>query len=137
MDNLPQRIMKMVKELHTRGYNTLYLYSGMSPSGTNWRFNIGLLKNDKHPEKRIVCSSIRIEGEVDWTTDNSTVELLADGFESYYANELIDAQSDDTRYSAWYGSLIDSFGPEEILVFYADYIAPHEHLLKDAPLLND
>ena len=136
MDNLPQRIMKMVKELHNRGYSYLYLYSGMSPSGGNWRFEIGSITVNKWPAKPIVSGSINAEGKVEWAMDNSTVKLLADDFESYYENELANTKSNDSRYSAWYSSLIDSFGPEEILVFYADYIAPHEHLLQDAPLFD-
>ena len=137
MEYLPIRIMKMVKELHWRGYTTLYLYSGMSTTGLCWRYCIGLIKNKKWPVKPcIVLGTLGPEGEIEWVSDNSSVESLANGFEMFYADKLAGNKSSPTEYSTWYDHLIDHLGPNELLAFYADYEAPHEHLLKEAPGYN-
>jgi len=128
----------MVKELHQRGYTNLYLYSGMSTTGLCWRYWIGLITNNKWPAHPwIAKDSIGPEGEVEWVTDNSTVKLLADGFELFYADKLAGTKSSPNEYSRWYDNLIDGLGPNELLLFYADYDAPHEHLLKEAPFYKE
>lgn len=45
MVTLPVRIQKMVGKLHDIGYESLYLYSGSSPNGMNWRYTIGIINN--------------------------------------------------------------------------------------------
>ena len=106
----------------------------MSPSGTHWRYCIGNVVDNKWPARPfIVTGSLHKEGEIEWASDNSTVELLADGFETHYRNHIAGTKSSPTKYSMWFAKLIGSLGYNELLVFYADYDAPHEHLLKSAP----
>ena len=123
----------MIKELHQRGYTSIYLYSGLSPSGMNWRYEIGQMKNNQWPTSSIIDKgSVQNTGEIIWTADNSTVELLADGFESYYQN-LLHPKKQQNTYTHWYANLIDGLNPNELLVFFADYGGSHEDLLKTAP----
>ena len=137
MDFLPIRIMKMVRELHCRGYTSLYLYSGISPTGFNWRYSIGIMENGKWPTRTcIVSDSIGTEGETEWAPDNSTVVLLTDGFEQYYADQLAGAKKSSSEYSIWYSNIINSLEGDEVLAFYADYGGPHEHLIAAAPGYN-
>ncbi|MBU1309019.1 MAG: hypothetical protein KKE30_05745 [Gammaproteobacteria bacterium] len=136
-ENLAIRITKMVIELHRRGYTSLYLYPGMSASGMNWRFQIGHLIDGKWPSPRcITTGSIRTEDEVVWAKDNSSVGLLADGFESYFSQELEGTKSESTEYSIWFDSVVDGLDDNEVLAFYADYDTKHKHLLKIAPGYN-
>jgi len=131
--HLPMRIMFMIKELHQRGYSSLYLYSGLSPSGMHWRYEIGQMVDGKWPNSPlIVKGSVQNTGEIKWAADNSTVELLADGFESYY-KDLLNPKSQANAYTQWYAILIDGLNPNELLVFFADYGGKHEDLLKTAP----
>ena len=133
-ENLAVRIMKMVVELHRRGYASLYLHCGMSSSGMNWRFEIGNLVNGKWPSySSITTGSIRAEDRVVWAKDNSTVDSLANGFESYFSKELERTKLPSTEYSRWFDSVIEGLKHNEVLVFYADYDTKHKHLLKTAP----
>ncbi|MBW6489618.1 MAG: hypothetical protein K0B15_00355 [Lentimicrobium sp.] len=131
---LPVRIMKMVKELHKRGYNHLYLFSGMSPTGMSWRYIIGLTQNNKWPtEIYLVRHSVGTEGEVEWTKDNSTIESLANGFELFYSKQLAPAKSAPTEYSIWYDHLIDSLQPNKLLIFFADGPTDDDYKLTQVP----
>lgn len=133
-ENLAIRITKMMVELHKRGYTSLYLHPGMSPSGMNWRFQIGHLIDGQWPSHTcITTGSIRTEGDVVWAQDNSTVDSLANGFESHFSQELEGTKSESTEYSRWFDSVVDDLGNNEVLAFYADYDTKHEHLLKTAP----
>ena len=134
---LPARITRMVVELHRRGYTSLYLYSGMSASGMNWRFTIGNMVDKKWPTSDvIITSSIRSEDEVSWANDNTTAEALADGFESHFCDKIKGTKSIPTEYLCWFDLIVGAFKDNECLIFYADYSARHEHLLKSAPGFN-
>jgi len=90
MVTLPVRIQKMVGKLHDIGYESLYLYSGSSPNGMNWRYTIGIINNKKWPTNDyLVEGSIRSSGAIEWSESDATVEKLADNFEQYYADSLI------------------------------------------------
>ena len=126
--------MKMVVKLHKRGYTSLYLYCGMSSSGMNWRFEIANLVDGKWPSNSsITTGSITAEDKIVWARDNSTVDSLADGFESYFSKELKGTKSPSTEYSRWFDSVVEGLEHNEVLVFYADYDPKHEYLLKTAP----
>jgi hypothetical protein len=130
---LPMRIMLMIKELHNRGYSSIYLYSGLSPSGMHWRYEIGQMVNNQWPARPVIDKgSLQNTGEIRWAVDNSTVDLLADGFESYYKDILMNKEPPNA-YTQWYANLIDGLNSNELLVFFADYGGAHEELLKTAP----
>lgn len=84
-------------------------------------------------EPYLVKGSIGVEGKVPWTRDNSSVEALADGFESFYADQLRGSKTGATDYSMWYDRLINSLRADEVLKFFADGEAEHEWWLRDAP----
>lgn len=138
MSNLPSQIMQMVRTLHEMGYHDIYLYSGMSPSGLNWRFQIGKIVDKQWPSsERIVAGSVRATGDVEWSEDTSSYENMARNFERYYKLSKVDLTSSCIEYAKWYAALLDSLVEDEILTFYADYHAPHKHLLRDAPGFNN
>lgn len=133
---LPVRIVKMVKLLHEMGYTNLYLWCGMSPSGMSWRYQIGEMSDCKWPaEPEIVRGSVGPEGDVEWSPESTTPEELARGFMVTF-NKAITRQNSPNDYTQWYSRLIDSLGYNELLVFYADYEAKHERLLKEAPMYS-
>ncbi len=132
--SLPVKITQMVVELHQRGYTSLYLHCGMSPSGMNWRYAIGLSAEGQWPtHPPITRGSVRATGELDWASDTTTPQSLADGFEASFAAELAGTKGAPTPYSIWFDALVASLEENELLVFYADYPAKHQPLLKDAP----
>ncbi|WP_288130730.1 hypothetical protein [Microbulbifer sp.] len=134
MENLPRRILKMVEILHRDGYKNIYIYSGMSPSGIHWRFSIGRMKSGCWPQNDyLVFSSIKDEGVVEWSEDNSSAEVLAKNFVSYYGLNSDDKVAFNANYHIWYSELLKILKNNELLVFYADYDDPHSYLLKYAP----
>ncbi len=133
MSDLPIRIMQMVQQLHNRGYTSIYLHSGLSPSGMYWRYSIGQLMTGYWPAyPTIISGSVSKEGETIWALDNSTVRLLTDGFESHFKDLLI-SKDPHTDYSKWYAKLLSGLEADEMLVFFADYGAKHQHHLASAP----
>ncbi|MFV8782171.1 hypothetical protein ACNKU7_07085 [Microbulbifer sp. SA54] len=134
MDSLPKRILGMVKVLHEYGYKNIYIYPGMSPSGMNWRFSIGRMKAGIWPQQdHLVYGSVKNEGEVEWSEDCSSSEILARNFVNYYGLSDDDKKSYANCYLNWYSELLKMLEDHELLVFYADYDAPHSYLLKFAP----
>ena len=125
--------MHMIKELHLRGFSSVYLYSGLSPSGMHWRYEIGQMVNEQWPARPSwVNSSVQSEGTTIWAEDNSSVTLLAYGFQQQFKDRLIQNYQ-PTAYSQWYAELLAGLNEQELLVFFADYGGKHEHLLANAP----
>lgn len=133
---LPMRIIRMVKLLHEMGNTNLYIWCGMSPSGMSWRYLIGEIVDGKWPsEKEIVRGSLSPDSIVEWSPRTSTAEELADGFISAFAGE-ISRPGSPNDYTRWFANLVDNLGYNELLIFYADYEAKHERLLKEAPMYS-
>lgn len=134
MECLPVRIMKMVSLLHEKGYPNVYLYSGMSPSGLNWRFSIGYLSSGAWPTQQVIAhGSLRTEGHVEWCEDTSDPEILCSQFISHYGLAKPKENTLNSKYVDWYSGLLKMLEKNEVIAFYADYDAPHSYLLKYAP----
>ncbi len=136
MSSLPHKIMTMVEKLHDKGYHDIYLYCGLAPSGLNWRFIIGKISDGVWPSNhgRLVAGSVRDSGEVEWSDDTSSVDKLADDFERFYGLSKEGIDPNCLEYVKWYSNALKGLEENRVLVFYADYRAPHAHLLDDAPL---
>jgi hypothetical protein len=131
-ENLPGKIVRMIVELHRRGYTSLYLHCGLSASGMYWRYDIGHLENEQWPATAsIVYGSVGAEDRVSWTTDHSTVNALANGFEATYADVLRVAEP--TTYSIWFREIVRALKHNEVLIFYADFETEHANWLLTAP----
>lgn len=133
MSHLPIRIMHMVKELHDRGYSSVYLYCGLSPSGMHWRYEIGQTEAGQWPvSPPWIKSSLGSSGETKWAKDNSSVALMTYGFQQSFKDKLKQNYK-PTPYSQWYADVLSGLGEQEVLQFYADYGGKHQHLLETAP----
>lgn len=123
----------MIKELHLRGYSSLYLYSGMSPNGRHWRYEIGQTENEQWPVPSAwIKGSIGTTGKTIWCDDNSSISQMVSDFEVYFKDRLSLKQS-HTAYSVWYARVLANLKSNETLQFYADYGGKHNHMLKSAP----
>ncbi len=132
--NIPAKITRMIALLHDRGYENLYLYSGMSPSGMHWRYEIGVHENDEWPSPTPILSESFIGDEyLPWTSNIDSIETMADDFVIKYAKELKEAIKENDTYKSWYRSILNKLSSDDFLVFYADYPARHEDLLNTAP----
>lgn len=133
MPNLPIRIMYMVKELHLRGYSSVYLYSGLSPSGMHWRFEIGQTVAGQWPvSPPWIKSSIGSTGKISWSDENASVAELTHDFQQHVKDQLTQNYK-ATPYSQWYADTLESLETDVPLIFYEDYGGRHAHLLETAP----
>ena len=131
---LPVRIVQMIRELHQRGYESLYLYAGMSPSGLYWRFTIGII-DQTHlwpGDYRLVNTSIGTDHKPEWSSIDASAIQLADDFEKYFATDLIHAKQSRPDFIAWFSNMSEKIG-NNLLFFSADYEAPHKSYLDNAP----
>lgn len=131
---LPIRIVQMIHELHRRGYESLYLYAGMSPSGLYWRFTIGIIdQTNLWPgDYQLINASIGTDHKPEWSEANASTTQLADDFEKYFATDLVRAKQSRPDFVAWFSKMCGMVG-NNLLVFSADYDAPHKSFLDDAP----
>ena len=132
---LPTQILRMVIELHNRGYESLYLYSGMSPSGMNWRYEIGIMSNGEWPSRPPLTqdSLDRASQDTPWSRSPHSVTELADRFETTFQGRLDEARAPNKEYAQWFHALVNTLRPDQLLDFYADYDADFERVLKSAP----
>ena len=133
---MPSRVLKMMLELHQRGYESLYLFSGMSPSGMYWRFEIGIAHNGQWPVNYTITSGScdKYSLGADWAKNYQTTEDLTDSFIDYFGAALKDGFDKNPDYVEWFKSTVSTLEKDELLVFYEDSDeAKHEKLLHDAP----
>jgi hypothetical protein len=132
---LPTQILRMVIELHNRGYESLYLYSGMSPSGMNWRYEIGIMSNGEWPSRPPLTqdSLDRASQDTPWSRAPHSVTELADRFETTFQSRLDEARVPNKEYAQWFHALVNTLRPDQLLDFYADYDTDFERVLKSAP----
>ncbi len=64
----PTKLIKMIVDLHSKGFESLYLYSGMSPSGMHWRYEIGVIDVFYWPNSCYLTSGslVRVSNNTDW-----------------------------------------------------------------------
>ena len=140
-DIFPTKLIKMILDLHSKGYESLYLYSGMSPSGMNWRYEIGVIDENGWPNRIYLTSGSldRESTDTDWSKGDLTVRELSDEFESYYLDKLAEARKPNPEFVKWFANLADNLNltSSELLIFYQDYDwSPHQDFLVNAPGYN-
>lgn len=133
MRSFPLLIMDMVRQLHLYGYPHIYLYSGLSPSGAYWRFSIGLINEDHWPTHSILVEGGSAAATIPWSEEASDSSSLAQDFIHYYRLAKPSPTPTMSAYSQWYAELLAELKNDEVLIYYADFEAPHKHLLTTAP----
>ena len=139
--SLPTSIVHMVQSLHARGYESLYLLSGMSPSGMSWRYEIGIIENGQWPSTRVLAddSLDRERTDTPWSRGELAVEALAEAFIAQYHDRLSDAQTPNARFVLWFQHVAQQLHRDSngLLNFYEDLDpAAHEPYLETAPGWN-
>lgn len=125
--------MEMIGRLHVEGYEALYLDAGLSPSGLNWRYQIGVTTQGDWPvpEKVIVEGSIGggFDQVIPWCEPSDGLSMFVAKFRSRFQSQLRDAEVRNSAYVEWYDCMLRESSPGGVLVFYSDYGPDHEHAL--------
>lgn len=128
----PRFILRMIAELHVRGYQRLRIAPGMSPSGSSWRCSIT-------PSSNILRSNGARIGRLDgltahytsgsgrqyfgWTdAEHAFPERLAELFVTRFPAIAAAAYGEDWLYAGWYQSMMHATYPDAFPVAYADYM---------------
>ncbi len=125
---MAHRLMRMVGVLHERGYESLYLYSGMSGSGGSWRYAIGAMDDSVWPRfwRHALQVFNSMNGgedpeQIAWAGLDDAPDVLADRFVATYPEIAEAARVPNPAHAAWYRNMLAQSEPVGALVFYFDY----------------
>ncbi len=134
-----RNVLRLVAELHLRGYQGLRIAPGMSPSGMNWRCSITPVTNISvnHGAKMVdwnglafhYTTSLRTHYFEDADMPYTTPSHLANLFVKRYP-ELVEAgKGSDWSYAGWYVEMLHLTYPNSFPIAYADWEVPDGYLM--------
>lgn len=131
-ETTPVRVLRMLRELHGRGYERLRLSSGISPSGLHWRYSIApaedfepngyLLRHDRYPGDA-AASTGGTDPPFNWqVTDDADPKVLADHFLEHFPGVAAAGLGPDPAYAQWLRDALDACLPDGAPIMYGDYV---------------
>lgn len=133
-----RKILRMVSELHVRGYQRLRIAPGMSAAGCHWRCAITPVTNiSRGHGARLIGSetlmarytSSQERNYFDWKDAiHATPSSMADLFIKRFP-EIADAgKGSDWSYAGWYLEMLHLTYPGSFPIAYADWNIPEDCL---------
>ena len=118
-DRMPHaRLMAMVRELHSAGYQRLYLYSWPKPSGMHWRWHLFCGRRSwlERPRREGWYGSgadYNFNPILGWgDTPAASVSELASSLAQFDPHGLAQALGRDEDHSNWFASICDALLPD-------------------------
>lgn len=141
-DDEPIRVLRLLRELHRRGYERLRLHMGWSPNGMALRYGIAPAEQFQpdgfHMQMALypgrAFKSTRGEGPPFdlGGTENADTEELADAFLSRFRDVASAGRGRDRAYVAWFAALLGRCEPAAIPIMFSDqYDASRDGILID------
>ncbi len=134
-----RKILRMVTELHVRGFQRLRIAPGMSPSGCHWRCSVTPATNiSSHHGARIVSwdtlavhySSSQERHYFGWDdAARATPSQMADLFIRRFPEIAEAGRGSDWLYSGWYLEMLYLTYPDSFPIAYADWDVPVDYLM--------
>jgi hypothetical protein len=133
-----RKVLRMVAELHIRGYQRLRIAPGMSPSGCHWRCSITPVTNISRNNGARMASWGTLSA--DYTSgqgreyfgwkdaSHATPSQLADLFIKRFLRISEAGYGSDWIYSGWYLEMLNLTYPERLPIAYADWDLPDDYL---------
>lgn len=117
LSTFPNKMIRLVGELHQRGYQSLYLDCQMSPSGCHWRYRIFT------DEKSLINGSFGNElPELIWLENWShSIEQWADDFIAHFGHDLQIAKKENPEYVEWLQNVIEKIGEKGYFIMFDEY----------------
>ena len=121
-----QKLLLMVKELHTRGFEKLRIYPGISPSGCYWRCEFKP-KNSNNFFRDCGYSSGAKYNYFGWNDgEKLSVSDMADLFQQNFFEMLEKCKGKDKEYCKWYSNMLNIIGSKGLPYSYADWETPND-----------
>ena len=132
-----RRLLYMVRELHSMGYERLRIAPGVAPSGLFWRLSVFPASNSdpdngarmRNFDEGAHYSSGGGNRYFDWddATDDSPTEL-AEKFIDRFPDLATAGRGRDTDYVGWYEEMLQLTEPDGLPYAYADWPSPEDSL---------
>lgn len=127
------RVLRLVHELHKRGYQLLRIAPGMSPSGCHWRCSItprcnirerhgAMLSENGWDRFCALYTSAQGNEYFGWEdAQHDTVQKLAQKFTERFPDIVEASQADDWNYAGWYVRMLGYAERGFLPIAYADW----------------
>jgi hypothetical protein len=133
-----RKILRMVQELHLRGYQRIRIAPSMAPSGCYWRCGVTPVSNIRgthgalaDPNERLVAhyTSGMERNYFDWTdARHATPGKLAELFIERFPEIAEEGKGSDWVYAGWYVEMMHLTYPDAFPYAFADYVPPGDVL---------
>lgn len=133
-----RKVLRMVAELHNRGYQRLRISPGMSPSGSSWRCLITPVTNIckdhgamtlYYNDKAAKYSSANERKYFDWDDcAHAAPSTLAELFITRFPEIASAGKGSDWAYAGWYQEMMWLTFPNSLPIAFADWDLPTTHL---------
>lgn len=133
-----RKVLRMVTELHVRGYQRLRIAPGMAPSGCYWRCSITPVTNisNRHGARMLSSDEAAVhytsgqEREYFGWKDAAHVSpgRLAELFIKRFPRIVEAGQGADWVYAGWYLDMLHLTYPNNFPIAYADWDLPSDYL---------
>jgi hypothetical protein len=134
-----RKILRMVQELHLRGYQRIRIAPYLAPSGIYWRCDITPVSNILYrhgamavnPDMLVAHYSSGMERNYfDWTdARHASPGKLAELFIERFPEIAREGKGSDWLYAGWYVEMMYLTHPDAFPCAFADYVEPGVELL--------
>jgi len=133
-----RKVLRMVSELHLRGYQRLRIAPGMSPSGVHWRCGVTPVTNISFRNGAMMLDWDLLSYHYSSSQGSkyfdeiekplATPSRLADEFIDRYPTIVEAGKGSDWMYAGWYVEMLHLTYPSAFPIAYADWDLPQDHL---------
>lgn len=119
-----QKILLMVKELHSRGFEKLRIVPCVSPSGASWRC---LFIYSKEGENEGLPATSWLHQNYPSLQDSEISESisgLTTNFLRDHPRFMMNCLGANSEYVRWFNHMLSNLEPEELPYAFADYFSP-------------
>jgi hypothetical protein len=114
-----QKTLYIARELHQRGFETLYIEPSMSPSGCHWRCSF--FNNYKKEYRIIISNWIQENRDISEKEISQDIIELTELFIQHHQDFLTLCKGKNSAYVEWYQNMLNCLTAEELPYAYADF----------------
>jgi hypothetical protein len=133
-----RKVLRMVAELHNRGYQRIRISPGMSPSGNSWRCLVTPVTNICREHGAMTLSYENMTAKYSSANERAyfgwddcahvAPSTLAELFISRFPEIARAGKGADWAYAGWYQEMMSLTHPSSFPIAFADWDLPTAHL---------